>query len=538
MTALLLFLFLQSAPDIDKIFATFQKPESPGCAVAVMRDGAVIFKKGYGMADLEHDIPVTPSSVFHVASVSKQFTAASIVLLAQQGKLSLDDPARKYVTELPDFGTPITIRQLIHHTSGLRDQWDLLGMAGWRYSLDLITDDDVMELVARQKELNFRPGDRHLYCNTGYTLLAQIVKRVSGKSLREFTSENIFGPLGMKSTAFRDDHAIVVKQQALGYSPRDGKFRLHVTNFDTVGATSLLTTVEDMALWEANFLNPKVGGPEFVRQMQERGKLNDGTVLDYAFGLAHGRHRGLPTIGHGGSDAGYRAGFVRYPEQRLAVISMCNAGPVNPGSFNERAAELYLAGSFREPAGPATPAAGVKLEADALAARVGVWWQPESDTFRKLAFDKEKAQLTSDSRALIAESETRFRLGSSTLNFQGPARLVVTTPGNAPSRYERVSEHKPTPRELAAYPGRYRPAELEIPYRVTLDGGGLVLARVLKGRPVKLQPMAKDVFTSDQGTVRFVRGTNGRITGMLLSSGRVWKLRMAREDSGVQLPRR
>src|ERR1035438_3209018 len=199
---------------VDHIFEKWDKPASPGCALSVMKDGHIIYKRGYGMADLDHDVPITPSSVFHVASVSKQFTAASIVMLAQEGKLSLDDDVRKYIPELPDFHTKITIRHLIHHTSGLRDQWSLLGFAGWRYSLDLITDDDVLDLISRQKSLNFLPGERHVYCNTGYTLLAQIVKRVSGQSLREFTTARIFEPLGMKNTHFRDNHAEIVKNQA------------------------------------------------------------------------------------------------------------------------------------------------------------------------------------------------------------------------------------------------------------------------------------------------------------------------------------
>ena len=231
---------------VDTLFQKMDTTVSPGCALAVMKDGRILYKRGYGMADLEHNVPITPSTVFHVASMSKQFTAASILMLAQDGKLSLDDPVRKYIPELPDFGTLVTIRQLIHHTSGLRDQWDLLGLSGWRYSLDLITDDDVLSVVSRQRDLNFPPGSKHLYSNTGYTLLAQIVKRVSGQSYREFTEARIFEPLHMKSTHFRDDHAEIIKNMAYGYEPAKDTYRISITNFDTVGATSLLTTVEDL----------------------------------------------------------------------------------------------------------------------------------------------------------------------------------------------------------------------------------------------------------------------------------------------------
>src|SRR5277367_6245231 len=232
------------AKQVDKIFEKWDRPDSPGCALGVYKDGKIIYKHGYGMADLNDDVPITPATVFHVASMSKQFTAASIVLLAQQGKLSLDDDVHKYIPELPDFGQRITIRHLVWHTSGLRDQWDLLGLAGWRYSLDLITDDDVMSVMTRQKDLNFKPGEQYTYCNTGFTLLALIVKRVSGISFREFTNKNIFEPLGMKHTHFRDDHEEVIKHDALGYEDgKDKPFRMNLTNFDTAGATSLHTTV-------------------------------------------------------------------------------------------------------------------------------------------------------------------------------------------------------------------------------------------------------------------------------------------------------
>ncbi|MDO8833939.1 MAG: serine hydrolase domain-containing protein, partial [Vicinamibacterales bacterium] len=252
------------ATKVDKVFEGMDKPTSPGCAFGLVRDGRLVYARGYGMANLDHDIVITPSTVFHVASISKQFTASAIHLLAREGKLSLDDEARKYVPELPDFGSPVTIRHLIHHTSGLRDQWELLIMSGWRYSLDLITDDDVLQVLARQKDLNFRPGAEHLYCNTGYTLLAAIVTRVSGQSFRAFTTARLFKPLGMARTFFRDDHAEIIKGQAYGYVPGRDTFRLSVTNFDTAGATSLHTTVEDMALWDRNFADGRVGGPDFA----------------------------------------------------------------------------------------------------------------------------------------------------------------------------------------------------------------------------------------------------------------------------------
>src|SRR5713226_1636938 len=330
---------------VDKLFEKMDRTISPGCAVAAMRDGKILYQRGYSMADLDHNVPITTDTVFHVASMSKQFTAAAIVMLAQERKLSLDDEVRKYVPELPDFGAPVTLRQLVHHTSGLRDQWSLLGLAGWRYSLDLITDDDVMSVMTRQKDLNFKPGEKFVYCNTGYTLMGLIVKRVSEMSLREFTTKNIFEPLGMKHSHFRDDHAEIVKHNALGYGQEDKNkpFRLSVTNFDTVGATSLHTTVEDLQLWDENFYHPRLGGPAFLQQMLERGKLNNGEQLDYAFGLVVGKYKGLPTVDHAGGDAGYRSDMTRFPEQHFSAAVLCNAANTNPTRLVRKVADILLA---------------------------------------------------------------------------------------------------------------------------------------------------------------------------------------------------
>lgn len=228
---------------VDQLFATWDKPESPGAAIAVIKDGVVVYKRGYGSANLEYNVPITPQTVFHVASVSKQFTAFAIALLAHQGKLSLDDDIRKHLPEVPDFGKKITIRHLIHHTSGLRDQWTLLGMAGWRLD-DVITKEHILKMVRHQKELNFDPGAENLYSNTGYTLLAVIVERVSGQSFRDYTDANIFKPLGMTNTHFHDDHERIVKNRAYSYSPAGpgGGFKAAPLNYANVGATSLFTT--------------------------------------------------------------------------------------------------------------------------------------------------------------------------------------------------------------------------------------------------------------------------------------------------------
>ena len=380
---------------VDAVFAPYDTDSSPGCAVAVYDGDRIAYRKAYGMANLDHDVKLTSSSVFHVASVSKQFTGAAILLLAADGKLSLDDDIRKYLPELPDFGRRITIRHLANHTSGIRDQWDLLSLAGWRYSRDLITDDDVLELLVRQKDLNFSPGERHMYSNSGFTLMALIVSRVSGKSFREFTTERIFKPLGMTNTRFRDNFSEIVKNQAYGYVPSGQSFRLAVTNFDTAGATSLLTTVEDLLAWHANFDTKRIGGEDLQAKLLQRGVLNAGTSIEYAFGITHGRHRGLATVGHGGADAGYRADFVRFPDRRLGIATLCNIGSANPAQLSRRVADIFLPDLPAAPAAP-PPASGastapgpaapwVKPTADELAAFAGVYRSDEMDAVFRIS---------------------------------------------------------------------------------------------------------------------------------------------------------
>ena len=339
---------------VNRLFEKWDKPDSPGAALSVIQNGSIIYKRGYGCANLEYDIPITPASIFHVASVSKQFTAFAITVLAHQGNLSLDDEIQKHLPELPDFGNPITIRHLIHHTSGLRDQWELLMMAGWRLD-DVITRAHILKLACRQKDLNFDPGAEHLYCNTGYTLMAEIVERITGQSFRQWTEANIFKPLKMSSTHFHDDHEMIVPNRTYSYAPaEDGEFRKSVLNYANVGATSLFTTVEDLAKWVQNFSDGRIGGKPVIQQMHQRGVLNSRKEIDYAFGLSIGQYRGLKIVGHGGSDAGYRSHLLQFPDQAFAVAVLSNLASFAPHELAHQVVDIYLADRFT----PLEPFAG------------------------------------------------------------------------------------------------------------------------------------------------------------------------------------
>jgi len=374
---------------VDQVFADYAKAGSPGCALGAFQNGKIIYERGYGLANVEGNVPITPQTVFDIGSTSKQFTAASILLLEKQGKLSVHDDIRKYIPELPDYGRPITILNLLNHTSGLRDYLVLMSLSG--INLDSVTTDgDALGLIARQKRLNFEPGTDYLYSNTGFFLLSVIVKRVSGKSLREFAQENIFAPLGMGHTQYRDDHTLLIPNRALAYDPKEGGgYSLDVSYFEQTGDGAVHTTVEDLQKWDENFYSGQIGGMEFLAEIQEPGKLASGKTLDYAKGLVVSEYRGLRTVSHGGSWGGYRAQLLRFPGQHFSVACLCNIGTADTTALARGVADAYLSAQMktREPekaapqsGGEPSAHAGAEsptLTAEELAAYAGDYWSEE-----------------------------------------------------------------------------------------------------------------------------------------------------------------
>lgn len=329
---------------VDQVFADVAQPASPGCALAVARDGKLLYAKGYGLANLEQNVPITPDSVFDIGSTSKQFSAASILLLEKQGKLSVNDDVRKYIPELPSYGRPITILNLLNHTSGLRDYLALFELSG--VNIDSVTtDEEALALIVRQKALDFEPGSEWLYSNSGFFLLSVIVKRVSGQSLREFAAQNIFQPLAMTHTVYRDSHTLLVPNRALAYDSveKGSAYTLNVSYFEQTGDGAVHTTVGDLLKWDENFYSAQVGGKPFLAELQTPGTLTSGKTLEYAKGLFIEPYRGLPTVRHGGSWGGYRAELLRFPEQHFSVVCLCNRSDSNPENRAERVADVYLA---------------------------------------------------------------------------------------------------------------------------------------------------------------------------------------------------
>ena len=402
---------------VDRIFAQWDRTDSPGCALGVYHDDNIEYARGYGMANLELGVALSPQSVFDIGSTSKQFTAMSVMLLARDGKLSLDDDIRKYIPELPDYGKTITIRHILTHTSGIRDYLTLWALAGVD-DADLTTDQDALDLLSRQRELNFAPGEQWLYSNSGFFLASIIVKRVSGKTLAQFAAERIFTPLGMTHTRFNDDHMSVIPNRATGYAPRDSGagWATAMSNFEQTGDGAVQTSIEDMQRWDENFYSGKVGGAETIAAMQKTATLNDGKKQTYALGLMVDSYRGLHTVSHGGAWAGYRAELLRFPEQHFSVACLCNLARTNPSQLARRVAEVYLGDKMTPAAEANVVAAGRGTGASAtgtwvptaseLAPYAGRYESPELETSYRFTVDNGKLTLHRRRSAPVAVTPT------------------------------------------------------------------------------------------------------------------------------------
>jgi CubicO group peptidase (beta-lactamase class C family) len=426
---------------VDALFERWDRAESPGCALGVVQDGRLVYERGYGFANLDYAMPNGPEMVYYVGSVSKQFTAASIALLALDGRLSLDDDVRKYIPDLPDYGRPMTIRHLVHHTSGLRDIYTLMSLAGIRMQ-DVFPDEDALALIARQKELNFLPGDDYLYSNSGYWLLGQIVERVTGESLREYARTRIFEPLGMRDTHFHDDpsHPIINRVVSYDADPRGEPRIAYLGNFDKIGAGGLYTTLDDLRKWDANFHDPRVGGDAFLELIHTPGVLTGGDTLTYAFGLMLGEYRGLRTVRHSGGLMGFRAELARFPDERFTVIVQCNQGDIDATALANGVVDIYLADRLAEPVARTGGGAPGRASADRPS------WQPTAEALRGFAGEYRSEELGVIYRitweegglalhhpingpgALRPAAEDEFTLNALRLRF-------TRTPGGAPDAF-------------------------------------------------------------------------------------------------------
>ena len=421
---------------IDALCARYAVDDAPGVSVAAVHKGERVFAKGYGRANLEYDIPITPETAFHVASVTKQFTAFALVLLAQDGKLSLEDDVRKHAKFVPDFGAKISIRHLLNHTSGLRDQWELLTLSGFRMD-DVLTRLHILRILENQRELNFAPGTRYKYSNMGYTLAAEIVQRVSGASFAEFCKKRIFAPLGMTKSHMHLDHRHLVRGRAYGYEPYRGAWRKKVLSYANAGATSLFSTPTDLCKWLANFASGSVGGRKAIDELTRRSRLTNGTKLHYALGVGHGKFRGRAIIGHGGVDQGFRSNVWWFPEEQLGVAVVANRRDANPRDLTGRIASVLLELPEPDSAKPTKSAATPTKSAAKpnKGAAKPIAFDPADYSGRYLCPELEVFYHVFEERGQLRIRQRRF--GSIGLRPSAPDRFVG--PGNYGSiRFERA----------------------------------------------------------------------------------------------------
>jgi len=526
---------------VDKLFAQWDKPDSPGCALGVIKDGRFIYKRGYGMANLEYNIPITSESVFRVGSTSKQFTAMCMVLLEEEGNLSLDDDIRKYIREIPEYESSITIRHLLHHTSGIRDYLTLSSLAGSRDD-DFFVDEEVVELLARQRELNFKPGEEHLYSNSGYFLLSVIIKRVTGRSMRFYAEKNIFEPLGMKHSHFHDDHTMVVKNRASGYSPQNGGgFRISMTTLDMIGDGGIFTCVDDLFLWDQNFYHNKLGKgrQELIDKMLTTGSLNNSESLDYALGLVISDYRGLNMVSHGGAFVGFRAEMIRFPEQSFSVIVLANLATINPSKLTRQVADIYLADEFKEkPKVPTEKPNFVTLSKTQLEEKVGAYYNKKREQVWKISLKEGilivdasiydfRIMPTSATRFLAIQAPRNWKIEFEKLDGDKPMLMRVTEEEES-LIFETIQLEKPALPELAEFLGEYFSPELQVTYRIELKDSALFLRHENphKDYPEKpLEATFKDRFQVSSIGLNFFRNKRNEVVSFTMNAGRVRNIR-------------
>ena len=502
---------------LEKFTKAYVAP-APGCAAAVSLNGETVFEKAFGLADLEHNVPNTTETIFESGSVAKQFTAAALVLLQQEGKLSLDDPVRKYIPELPDYGAPLTIRHLLNHTSGLRDWGTVMGLTGAGRGDRVINQDLALDVITHQKALDFTPGSEYSYSNSGYNLAAIIVERVSKQKFPAFIEERLFKPLGMKNSSWRDDYQRVVPNRAQAYSRRpNGPWRLDMPFMNVYGNGGMLTTVGDWMKWNAMLDSHSLGAP-LVEALETRGVLNDGRKIAYALGLVVDTYKGLKDVSHGGATAGYQTFLARYPDNKVSVGVMCNG--TSPGA-GEIAADITdeILGPFPERA-KTEPA---KVSDDELKKFVGVWRNEK--THAPARFVVENGVSRWSGARVVPMGGGQFTIGNNQLRFTfdkdgKPVSAETVDSDGEVRRFFPEKDWTPTSADLASFKGIWFSEEAGATLTVAIEGD----KAYIKQRPstsLLMQPIYKDHFNVPGYVVWFTREKNGNVDVMHVGMSRM-----------------
>jgi CubicO group peptidase (beta-lactamase class C family) len=501
----------------EKVTKAYVAP-APGCAAAVSLNGETVFEKAFGLADMEHNVPNTTQTIFESGSVAKQFTAAALVLLQQDGKLSIDDPVKKYIPELPDYGAPLTIRHLLNHTAGLRDWGTVLSLTGVGRGERIISQDLALDVITHQKALDFTPGAEYSYSNSGYNLAAIIVERVSKQKFPAFVEERLFKPLGMKNSSWRDDYQRIVPGRAQAYSrPGNGPWRLNMPFMNVYGNGGMLTTVGDWMRWNAMLDSQSLGAP-LVTALETQGVLNDGRKIAYALGLTVDKYKGLKDVSHGGATAGYQTFLARYPDNKVSVAVMCNGtAPSAGGTAAGITDEIF--GPF--PEAPKTEA--VKLSEEELKKFVGIWRSEKTHLPARFAVENGTAGWRG--ARLVPMGGGQFTAGDNQLKFtfdkDGKAVAAENVdPDGEVTRFVRETPWTPTAADLASFKGDWFSEEAGATLTFAVDGD----KAFIKQRPatsLALQPLYKDHFFAQGTVIWFTRDKEGKVNGMHTGSSRM-----------------
>ena len=505
----------------DRAFEKFTKAyvaPAPGCAAAVSLNGEVVFEKAFGLADLEHNVPNTTQTIFESGSVAKQFTAAALVLLQQDGKLSIDDPVRKYIPELPDYGSPLTIRHLLNHTSGLRDWGTVMSLTGAGRGDRVITQDLALDVITHQRALDFKPGSEYSYSNSGYNLAAIIVERVSKQKFPAFVEEHLFKPLGMKNSSWRDDYQRIVPGRAQAYSRQgNGPWRLNMPFMNVYGNGGMLTTVGDWMKCNAMLDSHSLGAP-LVKALETRGVLNDGRKIAYALGLTVDTYKGLKDVSHGGATAGYQTFLARYPDNKVSVGVMCNGTSPSAGGIAASITDEIF-GPF-----PETPRKeSGKVSEDELKKFAGIWRNEKTHAPSRFVIENGVSRWSG--ARLVPMGDGQFTAGDNQLKFRfdkdGKPMFAETVDSDGEvRRFLPEKEWTPTPAELALFKGDWFSEEAGATFTVAIDAD----KAFIKQRPatsLPLQPIYKDHFNVQGYVVWFTRDKDGKVNGLHVGASRM-----------------
>ena len=514
---------------VDALFAQWDRRDSPGCVLGVIKDGEFIYKRGYGMADLECCVPITPESIFDIGSTGKQFTATVIAILPAQGHLSLDDSTRQYLPEMPVYANSIAIRHLIHHTSGLRDYLTLMDAQGLPDE-NIYAEKFIFDLIAKQKGLNFKPGSEFLYSNTGYFLLGHIAERITRKHITELIKEFIFDPLGMRRSTFNKDYRPIVRNHAMSYAPgdNDGIFVNDIALLGGFGDGPILSNVEDLSLWDRNFYDNKLNNAQrdLIEQLHQTGRLNDGRSITYAFGLIVDTYKGQRIVSHGGSWAGYRTEMMRFPDERFTVICISNLGSIDPTRLCLQVADIYLEDKIKS-----SFVKIIDLSVDKLEQYTGIY-QGKYLTV-EVAVKDQTLYLTIGTREyrLTPVAKKKFQLdeGLDTISFTGRQNdhLSFIEYGIQTEIYKRIRNQRADPYNLSLYTGNFLCKELDTRYSINVNGSGLQLKRNAYDTPQQLCFFTEGTLICDFGELRF-KIKDGIAKGFSLNADRVINLKFQR----------